>query len=502
MGALKIYSALITLLVFLNSTNANYNTFDKKKQLLILEEIQKSIEKDFKLKGTIKKIIIEPDKNEKTVQKESTKRSGIYNNKTKYEPQKNTRGRKKIQEMLEKNRRKLREKQGASSSSSTGNSKIQQMLEQNRQKLRARDAKHKKDRRKAMMNKRPSNSSRSSDDWINSKTKEIENWQDTRLKEIKKWEAEKKKILSRWSKDTKRYKKEIPHYKKNLPPIPVPPPVKEKKKELPKKVETKSKLKPKPRPIPTPITKEVKMPVFEDYFVIEDAFSFEVRDQGRRPTCASFAGVRALEIMLARKNKKSDLSEQYFFWASKPKCQKSPCPKQGSWVLTEYKKSQNSSRPDIPLDRDCPYNKKSVSGNATQTPLRGNCHRGYAKVQDFSEVKSLPEIVNAIKNNLPVVGGFKLSKSFYKNNGYVFMKNKSGSRGKLDSHAAGHALLLVGYMKLPKKLHRDEGKFCLITANSWGTGWGKGGHACLSEKWINKYRYDMSFIALERVTNL
>jgi C1A family cysteine protease len=91
-----------------------------------------------------------------------------------------------------------------------------------------------------------------------------------------------------------------------------------------------------------------------------------------------------------------------------------------------------------------------------------------------------------------------LSKNFYLNNGHVF-KTKNLSLGK-DSHAQGHALLLVGVMELPAKLHATQGRFCTIVANSWGEGWGKGGYACLSDAWFDQFRYNIPFLSVEKVS--
>ena len=42
-------------------------------------------------------------------------------------------------------------------------------------------------------------------------------------------------------------------------------------------------------------------------------------------------------------------------------------------------------------------------------------------------------------------------------------------------------------MKLPQKYWAQEGKMCFIIANSWGKGWGLGGHACLTETWVQNH---------------
>ena len=76
-------------------------------------------------------------------------------------------------------------------------------------------------------------------------------------------------------------------------------------------------------------------------------------------------------------------------------------------------------------------------------------------------------------------------------------KNKNISKKRMDSHAVGHALLLIGYIKLPKIL--NEGEVCFVTANSWGEGWGTGGTSCLTEKWLLEQRKSNPFVVLEEV---
>lgn len=385
-----------------------------KENLLILEEIQKSIIKDFNIKNEVKVVKYIPH----------TKKTN----------------------------------------------KIEELLKRNRELIKKRRMKEKK------------KSLQKSDDWMTSRLNQQDQWMNTKKKQISTWEDEKKKTIAKWMAERQKFLKKIPQYKKAL-------------FEFPKiKLSASQKIKKK-----IFMTKEVKIPNLSEYHIIKSAFDLPVKDQGKRPTCASFAGVRAVEILLARKESPKYLSEQYFYWASKPKCQRSPCSKRGSWVQTAYRKSMSSLRPDIPLQDNCKYNMSPLNGNETQTPLKSGCNTGKVKIQKFSEAYTTNEIITAIKLNRPIIGGFKLSPSFYKNNGYVFVSNDKNSNKKLDSHAAGHAILIVGHMKLPKSLHKTEGRFCLIAANSWGIGWGKGGHSCLSEKWIKKYRFDIPFISLDSI---
>jgi len=245
--------------------------------------------------------------------------------------------------------------------------------------------------------------------------------------------------------------------------------------------------------------KNLSAPPSSDYHIIPKAFSFPIRDQGKRPTCSAFAGTRAIEIALAQTGKQIDLSEQYIYWSSKPYCQQSPCSKRGSWITYALDHSKNSSRADIPTENACPYKSNSRPGNETQIPMRSSCQQGVVKVESYKKLNSNSELVAALDKNQSIVGGFKLSPNFYKTRGIISYQD-SLVNGKMDEHASGHALLIVGYMKLPKSLIRaHEGSLCYIVANSWTEGWGTGGYGCVTEKWLRKYRVNNPFIAISKI---
>lgn len=408
---------------------------------LILEEIQKSIIKDFKLEGKIK--VVEDSSVDITPKVAPTKQL--------------SKGEEAVQEQLRQNREKIKQQQLADEQSA------------------------------------PS-SNASSDDWARAKQKEINEWQKSKEKEIKDWQIEKQKTINEWIAENSKFVKRIPEYKQNL--------ISEndfKEEQIQSSQSLKEIAKPEKK-INTPTQIKTIMPVFPEYFVIDKALEVDVKDQGKRPTCAAFSGIRAAEILLSQQGKKEKLSEQFFFWSSIPNCQHSTCKKEGSWVYNAYETSLLAKSPNIPLEKNCSYNRSPIADNVTQTPLNQSCLEGFAKIKKFDHVDTTAEIITAIKAGHPVIGGFRLTENFYQNNGYVFQQSASDNTVALDEHALGHALLLVGIMKLPPEL--NEGAFCLITANSWGEGWGKGGHACLSERWIDKHRFNVPFITLEQVETI
>lgn len=250
---------------------------------------------------------------------------------------------------------------------------------------------------------------------------------------------------------------------------------------------------------------EVKVPVerVPEAFIVNGAFQVPIRDQQGRATCASFAGIRAVEILLAQNKIQKDLSEQYLYWASKPTCQKSPCSQKGSWVTRGYDFSKSQERYDIPLESNCPYQVKAVSTNETQVPLPQACHQGVAQILDYAKARTLAEVVETVKKNIPVVMSATLTTNFYFNEGLItFEESKKSASKKNDMHSQGHAFLVVGVMELPDSIKSSEGNYCLVVANSWGQGWGSGGYGCLTEKWITTYRSDNTFVGPSKVSYL
>ena len=100
---------------------------------------------------------------------------------------------------------------------------------------------------------------------------------------------------------------------------------------------------------------------------------------------------------------------------------------------------------------------------------------------------------------MPIVVASKLSENFFDNQGLVDWKTAAAKATRDSMHAMWHAYLLVGYMKLPQSMQADEGRVCFIASNSWGEGWGKGGYACVTERWFKEMRFPMPFLAVTDV---
>ena len=291
------------------------------------------------------------------------------------------------------------------------------------------------------------------------------------LKEHKNWKKKYIKKLKKLALEQKEFEQRTEQYKEGLTDIPLVLPVQ--KKELKKTIENT---------------------IEKEYFLINGATSLDVRDQRVRPTCSAFAGVRIMEILLAQNSYNWDLSEQFFYWASKEDCQKRKCSSKGSWVGHGIDFDKKQPAPSIPLEKDCPYNGYNSFENETQLPLNSSCQKGRVGISDFNYHQTLDAALKQINKGKAVIASLKLSPNFYKNQGLVLYSERF-TGGEQDQHSGGHAVVLVGYMKIPKVL--NEGSVCFITANSWGEGWGIDGHACLSEKWILEHRKKNPFVTID-----
>lgn len=224
---------------------------------------------------------------------------------------------------------------------------------------------------------------------------------------------------------------------------------------------------------------------FQEY-TIPTLNQVPVRDQQQRGTCAAFAGIGAIEYSILDSHSSLstiDLSEQRFYWTSKPECQTSACNWEGSWYTTGMEASAASSTFDIPLESTCRYNGYPDYSNDTQIPQAAGCSDGAARVVQLEYTLDAQDIVDQLEQGLPVPFASGLSLNWEQNNGLITLAG-SDYNGNTN-HAAGHAYLIVGYRQLPNM--PDEGGMCFVIKNSWGTGWGVQGYSCMTLAWTEAY---------------
>jgi C1A family cysteine protease len=303
---------------------------------------------------------------------------------------------------------------------------------------------------------------------------DLQKWKREEKETLNAWKKESRDTLNQWKREQEIFLGRIKVYKENTFKLPV------KEEKI--------------------IEKKIPVEAIPEVHIVNGTFMVPVRDQLSRPTCVAFAGIRAIETLLIQNNQEKDLSEQYLYWAGKPSCQTAPCAEKGSWITQSYKYSKQSPKIDIPTESNCAYKGESVSLNETQIPLQPTCTDGVTKVEAYGEVRTIAEVVDHLKRDIPVVVAAKLSENFYTNKGLITLADSKSTGAKLDGHAMGHAFLAVGVMELPEKLKASEGNFCIVVANSWGKGWGSGGYSCITQNWFEKFRQPSPFIAVTKVS--
>lgn len=249
---------------------------------------------------------------------------------------------------------------------------------------------------------------------------------------------------------------------------------------------------PEGMPVQKAVFDPINLGALRNEYVVPNLNAIPVRNQGQRGTCAAFAGIGHIEYAVLRANPSLgtvDLSEQRFYYTSKPECQSSGCREAdaGSWYGTGMEASMRGSSLDIPLERDCPYN-PNPGNNELQVPQAGTCSNGAVRVRTLEYVLQPREIIRVLEEDgLPVPFASPLSNNYFSNNGLITQR-AAGSAGNA-FHAAGHAYLIVGYKLLPNM--PEEGGMCFLIKNSWGTGWGASGYSCITLAWMQEWNYGM-----------
>ncbi len=228
----------------------------------------------------------------------------------------------------------------------------------------------------------------------------------------------------------------------------------------------------------------------DDEYVIPRLKDIPVRNQGSRGTCAAFAGIGHVEyatLLKAPHLSTVNLSEQRFYWASRPDCHDTTCTSRdaGSWYGDGFQASINAAAYDIPLETSCPYNPNQTD-NELQTPLAQSCEDGVVQVRRVRHINQPADIIRVLEEDgLPVPFASPLSSNYFQNDGLITLEEAGSAAGI--QHAEGHAYLIVGYRKLPRM--PEEGGMCFIIRNSWGPGWGVGGYSCVTLAWIQEWHF-------------
>ena len=232
--------------------------------------------------------------------------------------------------------------------------------------------------------------------------------------------------------------------------------------------------------------------------------SFTVKSQGRRPSCAIFAIMSALEYQNAKATGVSQkLSEEYLIWATRRITGQAPAP---STVPARAPLSP-SGLPEVEIPpKDLGYTlTEVVSGLRAfgvaayfEMPNRGSESQAARSTPDETLIASAR--TRRLVNILPITGrnNYAILSNIIQalNHGYPvpvslrWPHERSVRSGNLRDQApmedAGHAVTIVGYV-CPNGSMTDTD---FIFKNSWGYSWGIGGYGRASWAYLEKNLVD------------
>jgi hypothetical protein len=264
---------------------------------------------------------------------------------------------------------------------------------------------------------------------------------------------------------------------------------------------------PAPPPTAVPADSTDALTGVDAGFVISTLPKMPVRDQGRRGTCASFAGIGQLESFLLKKYPQLpslDLAEQYFYYASKTdQCLGDHVPlgcslqEEGSRDSDGYQASITGMSFDIPDEASCPYQNQRGDNDIQYQDVQSQCLPAtpIARVTAVSMVMTAQEILDYLKTkDVAVAIDSTLSCNWRHNSGFVTLAGAGDTSCEKDGHTAGHAYLVVGARPIDPSM--GEGNMCFLVKNSWGD-WGLEGLSCVTLAWFNQYRRPHAFTVVD-----
>ncbi len=227
------------------------------------------------------------------------------------------------------------------------------------------------------------------------------------------------------------------------------------------------------------------------------ALELHAKNQGRRPSCAVFAVVSALEFLRAENTGQAEkLSEEYLIWATGKTLQRAGADAPGltgedadaGFALTEVVTALRSY--GIPLYDEMP-NTIGRTSNLTADPppevvtaARQRTQVGVHLVPGRDNATLLNNIVHALNAGLPVAIGTGWPRFF--NMRAALLNTQDPIPGY------GHAVTLVGYTSETGRI--EDATF--IFRNSWGANWGANGYGYATYAYLAKHLHNAILLEL------
>ena len=197
-----------------------------------------------------------------------------------------------------------------------------------------------------------------------------------------------------------------------------------------------------------------------------------VRDQGRRQSCLAFASSAAHEHQVGPGEL---LSVEYLFYHAVARMPGAN-PSAGTTMAAAAAALANDGQP---VEAAWPYSSVQVAPWAPPTVSTALYKTGMTPGK-----LTFGEIVAALDQSHPVILGLAITDAFWRPDTNGRIPNFS-----TDTERGGHAVLAVGHGIWA------DGVPALLVRNSWGNGWGQGGHAWVSHSYIDRQLLQTAILA-------
>lgn len=189
-----------------------------------------------------------------------------------------------------------------------------------------------------------------------------------------------------------------------------------------------------------------------------------VRNQGPRPTCLAFA---ASDAHAALRDGWVALSCEYAFYHAQRRAQRTPS--QGALLSSMLEALHHDGQPE---ESGWPYLPATPSDSASWRPpiVLGPL---FGCVGEKANA-SLDRIVAALDQGRATIILLTLSQAFFRPSAQAVVDPVAG---EMPEPQRRHAVIAVGYGSV-------DGKRAILVRNSWGTRWGEGGYAWLTETFL------------------
>ena len=229
------------------------------------------------------------------------------------------------------------------------------------------------------------------------------------------------------------------------------------------------------------------------------AHDLNVKNQGRRPSCAVFAIVSTLEYqnaMLTGHHEK--FSEEYLLWAVRKTVKRphrtvpagggdDPDDLDEGFTLNEVTNALHTY--GIPPEDRMPYDFSESNQRKPEPPehllemARKHQRLSVVSMPGSDNVTRINNLIQALNAGIPIAIGIPWTRF---NNAFL--------RNQTPEGYSGHAITLVGYTSPTGKIEDVVFTF----KNSWGPNWGEGGYGQVTAVYLARFGFDGLLLDVQR----